>query len=214
MFEIEGSLYRHHIRLVAWVLESSMLTWQNHSYRFVLPCNSLLVSSNKTVLWTCLKKVILWVLSSDTKPFYFCFFFLTSTLQMSFWFRSYHMTNYDCIGRGESERLLQITMQIQRSSVHDEKPGCIHWSDVFQLVWLYRLLQSLANDNYEECHWINTLAFSSFECCLFLGYSGPCAVYFFGFTVSKIWIGGGAFGTLWGRVWLFFFCGSDAVASA
>ena len=53
-----------------------------------------------------------------------------------------------------------------------------------------------------------------FECCLFLGYSGPCAVYFVGFTVRKIWIGGGAFGTLWGRVWLFSFSGCDAVTSA
>ena len=42
------------------------------------------------------------------------------------------------------------------------------------------------------------------ECCLFLGYSGPCAVYFVGFTVSKIWIGGGAFGTLWGHCLAFF----------
>ena len=70
-------------------------------------------------------------------------------------------TNYDCIGTGKSERLLQITMQIELSSVHDEKPGSIHWSDVFQLVWLYCLLESLANDNYEECHWINALSFSS-----------------------------------------------------
>ena len=39
-------------------------------------------------------------------------------------------------------------------------------------------------------------------------------MYFVGFTVRKIWIGGGAFGTLWERVWLFSFSGCDAVASA
>ena len=65
------------------------------------------------------------------------FLFLTSTLQLSSWLRSDHKTNYYCIGRGQSEHLLQSTTQIQRSNLHDEKPCSIHWSDLFQLMWLY-----------------------------------------------------------------------------
>ena len=71
MSDIEASWERHPTSSVAWVLETSMLTSQKHSF-FFLPWNSLLVSSNKTVLWIFWEKLTLAILTSDTQFACFC----------------------------------------------------------------------------------------------------------------------------------------------
>ena len=71
MSDIEASWESQPTSSVAWALETSMLTSEKQ-LSFLFSCNSLLVSSNKTVLWTFLEILTLAVLTSDTQLACFC----------------------------------------------------------------------------------------------------------------------------------------------
>ena len=111
MSDIEASWDGHPISSVGWVLRTWSWTYQKQLF-VLLPCNRLLVDLNTAVLWIVLEKLTVDVLTSDTKPAYFYASFSQSYSSPK------HLPNprFECT-----------------------KAGSIHWSDVFQMVWLYCL---------------------------------------------------------------------------
>ena len=111
MSDIQAYWKGHHISSVAWVLRTWSWTYQKQLFVLV-PCNRLLVNLNTAVLWIVWEKLTVDVLTSDTQPAYFYASFSQSYSSPK------HLPNprFECT-----------------------KAGCIHWSDVFQMVWLYCL---------------------------------------------------------------------------
>ena len=111
MSDIEASWEGHAISSVGWVLRTWSWTYQKQLF-VLLPCNRLLVNLNTAVLWIVWEKLTVDVLTSDTQPAYFYACFSQSYPSPK------HLPNprFECT-----------------------KAGCIHWSDVFQMVWLYFL---------------------------------------------------------------------------